>query len=89
MNTNITDNPEATSITAKSKKSLPDKATVQLRENILQALEEQPGGAVEYLKELAKEDPKAFISLLGRVLPSAQAGDPKRTMHHTFEWLKP
>lgn len=46
-----------------------------LREQILQALDEQEGGAVGYLKRLAVTDQKAFAGLLGRVLPTQLTGD--------------
>lgn len=56
----------------------PNKENKALREMILQALDEQPGGGVEYLKDKAA-DPKtagAFLTLLGKVLPTTLAGDP-------------
>jgi len=52
----------------------PNKTTGTLRENILQALHEQPGGAVGYLKGLAQTNQSAFTGLLGRVLPMAMTG---------------
>jgi hypothetical protein len=45
-----------------------------LREMILQALHEQPGGGVGYLSDLAVKNQTAFSSLLGRVLPMAVTG---------------
>lgn len=54
----------------------PNKATAQLKDMILQALE--TSGGVEYLVERAN-DPKtatAFLSLIGKVLPMQIAGDP-------------
>ena len=47
-----------------------NKNTAQLRDMILAALNEQPGGGVEYLKIQAMENPGPFMSLLGKVLPS-------------------
>lgn len=44
-----------------------------LREMILQALDEN--GGVEYLAEQARNEPKAFLSLLGRVLPLQVTGE--------------
>ena len=44
-----------------------DKNNKQLREMILEALENKGGAA--YLTELAGSHPQAFVSLLGRVLP--------------------
>lgn len=40
------------------------------------ALENQEGGAVGYLERLAKDEPRAFCALLGRILPTTLAGDP-------------
>ncbi len=52
-----------------------DKNNKLLREMILQALHEQPGGGVGYLKARAADEPKAFMALLGRVLPLQLTGD--------------
>lgn len=41
---------------------------------ILSALDRK--GGIEYLERQAEENPKAFLSLLGRVLPMTVAGDP-------------
>lgn len=54
----------------------PNKENRALREMILTALTEQPGGGVEYLKIQAVENPGPFMSLLGKVLPTTLAGDP-------------
>lgn len=53
----------------------PNKETKALREMILQALDEQPGGGVAYLKIQAAENPNAFMSLLGKVLPMQVTGE--------------
>lgn len=45
----------------------------QLREMILGALNEN--GGIAYLSEQAKLQPKAFLSLLGRVLPLQVTGE--------------
>lgn len=55
------------------KKGTPNKTTGALKEMILQALSES--GGVEYLREQAIAEPKAFLSLLGRVLPLQVTGD--------------
>ncbi|WP_312321196.1 hypothetical protein [Stenotrophomonas sp.] len=49
-----------------------DKNNKQLREMILEALEKN--GGVKYLAQQAKDQPKAFLSLLGRVLPMQVTG---------------
>lgn len=57
-------------------KGSPNKATAQLKDMILQALDNS--GGVAYLEERAN-DPKtatAFLSLIGKVLPMQIAGDP-------------
>lgn len=58
------------------KAGTPNKENKALREMILQALDEQPGGGVEYLKIQASDNPNAFMTLLGKVLPTTLAGDP-------------
>ena len=59
-----------------------DKGNKQLREMILEALEAQEGGGVNYLTGLAKTDAKAFVSLLGRVLPTQVTGDGGGPIEH-------
>ena len=58
-------------------KGTQNKATVQLREAILGALEAAGGseGSVGYLTRLAVENSSAFASLLAKVLPSTLAAD--------------
>jgi hypothetical protein len=58
-------------------KGTQNKATVQLREAILGALEAAggPEGNVGYLTRLAVENSSAFASLLAKVLPSTLAAD--------------
>lgn len=56
------------------KKGTSNKDTAQLREMILQALDEQPGGGVEYLKTQAVQNPASFMTLLGKVLPTQITG---------------
>ena len=56
------------------KPGTPNKDTASLRDQILQALSEQPGGGVAYLKGLAASNQSAFCNLLGRVLPMAVTG---------------
>lgn len=55
-------------------KGTPNKVTGALRDMILQALDEQPGGGIEYLKLQAMENPSAFMTLLGKVLPTQLTG---------------
>ena len=54
-----------------------NKATAQLKDMILQALDK--AGGVEYLERKAN-DPRtasAFLTLIGKVLPMQIAGDPE------------
>jgi len=48
--------------------------TKQLREMILGALD--MAGGESYLAEQAEKNPSAFLSLIGRVLPTTLASDP-------------
>ena len=55
-------------------KGVPNKNTKALKDMILQALDEQAGGGVGYLKVQAIENPTAFMTLLGKVLPTQLTG---------------
>lgn len=72
------------------KKGTPNKTTATLKEAILKAAEEVgednegQGGLTGYLRKVAKEDVKAFSSLLGKVLPMQVTGDLSLT-HQTKE----
>lgn len=54
------------------KKGVPNKVTGELKEMILQALAN--AGGVEYLEKAAKNNPAAFLTLVGKVLPLQVAG---------------
>jgi hypothetical protein len=56
------------------KKGVPNKVTKDLKAMILGALEAVEGQA--YLEKLARDDPRTFCSLLGRIIPTTHAGDP-------------
>lgn len=57
------------------RKGSQNKATKALKDMILQALDEaHPDGGVEYLKKQALEQPVAFMTLIGKVLPMQVAG---------------
>lgn len=51
-----------------------DKGNAKLREMILGALDQ--AGGQEYLANMAQTSPAAFMSLLGKVLPTTLASDP-------------
>lgn len=55
-----------------SRKGKPNKATAALKDLILGALNDV--GGQEYLAQQAAENPKAFMSLVGRVLPYQLTG---------------
>lgn len=57
------------------KKGAQNKLTTELKEMILTALDE--AGGINYLKVQATESPGAFLSLIGKVLPTTLANDPK------------
>lgn len=54
-------------------KGTPNKLTGQVKEMILQALDEAGGAA--YLLDQARTNPNAFMTLVGKVLPLTLAGD--------------
>lgn len=49
-----------------------NKTTKELKDMILQALDES--GGVEYLKQTAIDHPTAFMTLIGKVLPLQVSG---------------
>jgi len=51
----------------------PNKHTAALKDMILQALEDS--GGVEYLKKTALENPTAFLTLVGKVIPLQVTGE--------------
>lgn len=50
-----------------------NKVNLELKEMILTALEES--GGVDYLKRQANENPTAFLTLIGKILPMTIGGD--------------
>lgn len=57
-------------------KGTPNKVTALLKDDILQASSDaHPDGRVGYLTQQARENPTAFLTLLGKVLPMTIAGD--------------
>jgi hypothetical protein len=55
------------------KRGVPNKLTGQVKEMILAALDD--AGGVDYLTEQAEQNPAAFMTLLGKVLPLQVSGD--------------
>lgn len=59
-------------------KGTPNKLTALLKDEILQAADDaHADGRVGYLTEQAKENPTAFLTLLGKVLPMQIEGTGK------------
>lgn len=56
-----------------SRKGRPNRVTKELKEMILAALDQ--AGGVQYLYGQALENPKAFLPLLGKVLPLQVTGE--------------
>jgi len=56
-------------------KGTPNKITALLKDEILQAADTaHPEGRVGYLREQAVQNPTAFLTLLGKVLPMQVTG---------------
>ena len=68
------------------KKGVPNTNTTALKEMILAALD--GAGGLEYLQRQADESPAAFMTLLGKVLPTTLTGDPEQPVKVEFSWRK-
>lgn len=56
-------------------KGTPNKVTALLKDDILEAAAKaHPNGRVGYLTQQAKENPTAFMTLLGKVIPTQIEG---------------
>lgn len=53
-------------------KGIPNKTTAALKDMILKALDDS--GGVDYLTQQARDNPTAFLTLVGKVLPMTVAG---------------
>jgi uncharacterized protein DUF5681 len=65
---------------------VPNKLTADIKAMVLQALEES--GGVAYLKAQAENNPVAFMSMLGRILPLQVSGDPEQPLKLEISWAK-
>lgn len=54
-------------------KGTPNKTTSKLKEAVLNAFEQV--GGTDYLVKVAQEDPKTFVTLLGKLLPAEMKAD--------------
>lgn len=64
-------------------KGVPNKTTTVVKDAILRALDEaDPEGAVAYLVKQATQNPTAFLTLVGKVLPmQVEHSNPDGTMN--------
>lgn len=62
-------------------KGIPNKTTQALKDMILGALDNK--GGVAYLEKQADENPTAFLTLVGKVLPMTVAGTGENGKHIT------
>lgn len=60
-------------------KGTPNKQTTALKDMILGALDD--AGGQRYLLKQATENPTAFLTLVGKVLPTTLAGDPSQPLY--------
>jgi hypothetical protein len=67
---------KGTAKTGGRQKGSPNKLTADLKEMILGALNAQ--GGQRYLEQQAKENPVAFLTLVGKVLPMTVQGNPEQ-----------
>lgn len=67
-------------------KGTPNKLSGDIKAMIIGALEKK--GGQKYLEQQATENPVAFMTLLGKVLPMTVATDPDNPLKvvHTIRW---
>lgn len=68
-------------------KGAQNKTTKALKEMILGALDQ--AGGESYLLQQARENPNAFLTLVGKVLPTTLAGDPENPPSITVTFIEP
>jgi hypothetical protein len=66
------------------RKGVPNKISAALKDMILGALND--AGGQQYLVEQARENPVAFLTLIGKVLPMQIAGDPAEPLQ--ISWIR-
>ena len=65
-------------------KGVPNKATTEIRKAIVEAFDK--AGGVDYLVNLAQTEPKTFIPLLAKVVPTVHEGGDNPIEHvHIIE----
>jgi hypothetical protein len=65
-------------------KGLPNKDNRDIKQMVVAAL--AGAGGVNYLIRQAEQNPVAFMSLVGRVLPLQVTGEAGGPIHFSFEW---
>jgi hypothetical protein len=61
-------------------KGSPNKIQAAVKEMVIQALDD--AGGVEYLVAQSRDNPTAFLTLVGKVLPLQVSGDPDHPLIH-------
>lgn len=61
-------------------KGSPNKIQAAVKEMVIAALNE--AGGVDYLVQQSEENPTAFLTLVGKVLPLQVSGDPDHPLVH-------
>jgi hypothetical protein len=64
-------------------KGSPNKIQAAVKEMVIQALDE--AGGVEYLVTQSRDNPTAFLTLVGKVLPLQVSGDPDHPLIHEIK----
>lgn len=59
-------------------KGTPNKVTADLKAAVLGAFDN--AGGQKYLEAVARDDPKTFCGLLGKILPTQVTGDPENPL---------
>jgi hypothetical protein len=67
------------------RKGVPNKISAALKDMILGALND--AGGQQYLVEQARENPAAFLRLIGQILPWQVAGDPADPLRISLTWF--
>ena len=66
------------------KRGVPNKVNACLKDMVLQALSD--AGGVAYLQRQANENPTAFLTLIGKILPLQVAADGEGAKKIIIEW---
>ena len=75
--------PKGSPKTGGRQKGVPNKTTAAVKDMVLTALGNV--GGVKYLEKQADENPTAFLTLVGKVIPLQVAGDPENPLKTVHE----